>query len=109
MVLTDSGGVVEEAASCNIPVLVLRETTERNEAVIAGCAIMAGTTTYSIVKTFNSVYDDSHGYLKMKSAISPFGNGDSSKKILTILEQESIIQWLSDYHRSSSPKNLEIS
>jgi UDP-N-acetylglucosamine 2-epimerase len=96
-VLTDSGGVLEEAATCHVPTMVLRESTERNEAVISGCAIMAGTTMKTIVDTFNSVHCNVQKYQKMKTSKSPFGAGDSSKKIVKLLEQESTLKCLSDF------------
>jgi UDP-N-acetylglucosamine 2-epimerase (non-hydrolysing) len=103
LVLTDSGGVLEEASSCHVPIMVLRENTERNEAVISGCAIMAGTTEKSIVETFNSIFFEVDKYHKMKASKSPFGNGDSSTKIVRVLEQESTLKCLSDFENLRSP------
>lgn len=87
LVLTDSGGIQEEAASCNVPFIILRDVTERNEAVTAGCGLIAGTNVHIILETFNKVHLDPNKYSEMQNAENPFGDGKSSERIISILEQ----------------------
>jgi UDP-N-acetylglucosamine 2-epimerase (non-hydrolysing) len=82
LVLTDSGGVQEEAPSFNKPVLVLRDTTERPEVVQAGAARLVGTDPRSVHKVVTSLLDDPMLYGRMAGAPSPFGDGHASDRIL---------------------------
>lgn len=86
MVLTDSGGVQEEAPSLGKPVLVMREVTERQEGITAGTAKLVGTDRERIVKETAKLLTDKNEYEKMAKAINPYGDGTSSKKICKILE-----------------------
>lgn len=88
IVLTDSGGVQEEAPSIGKPVLVLRETTERPEAVEAGVAKLVGTKTEDIVYHVQQLLDDQKSYNKMSQSQNPYGDGTSSRQIVDILENK---------------------
>lgn len=85
MILTDSGGVQEEAPGLGVPVLVLRSVTERPEAVQAGVALLVGTETSAIVSAANRLLDDSVAYNKMATATNPFGDGHAGERIVTLL------------------------
>lgn len=85
MILTDSGGVQEEAPSLGKPVLVMRDTTERPEGVAAGTLKLVGTDEETIYQNFKMLLDDSEEYKKMSQASNPYGNGDASKQIVRIL------------------------
>ncbi len=82
LVLTDSGGLQEEAPSLGKPVLVLRETTERPEAVDAGTAKLIGTTANSIVAAASDLLSNANAYTQMATAINPFGDGHAAERIL---------------------------
>jgi UDP-N-acetylglucosamine 2-epimerase (non-hydrolysing) len=82
IVLTDSGGIQEEAPTFGIPVLVLREVTERPEGVKAGVTRLVGTDIKRIVRTANRLLDDSGAYLKMARATNPFGDGQAAGRIV---------------------------
>lgn len=86
LVLTDSGGIQEEAPSLGKPVLVLRETTERPEGVDAGTARLVGTNVESIVAAVSSLLDDEHAYRAMACAVNPYGDGTAAVKIVDALE-----------------------
>jgi len=88
MILTDSGGIQEEAPSLGKPVLVMRDTTERPEAVDAGIVKLVGTNTSSIVNEVNKLLNDSITYEKMSKAHNPYGNGKACEKIIKILLEE---------------------
>ena len=90
LTLTDSGGIQEEAPSLGCPVVVMRNTTERPEAIEAGTAVLAGTERKSIFKVVSRILDDSDLHNQMKSAKNPFGDGKSSIKIADILEKHFI-------------------
>ena len=81
IILTDSGGVQEEAPSLGKPVLVLRETTERPEGVAAGCAKLVGVQTDKIISETSKLLDDSAEYEKMARAVNPYGDGMAAKRI----------------------------
>lgn len=87
LILTDSGGIQEEAPSLNIPLIVMRETTERPEGIEAGCAVLAGITACNIVNSFVQIYEDQTVYSKMTEAANPYGDGKSAEKIVGILEE----------------------
>ncbi len=82
--LTDSGGLQEEAPSLGKPVLVLRKTTERPEAIAAGTAKLIGTDPKSILSEIGNILTDNNAYQKMSKAINPFGDGKASERILKI-------------------------
>jgi UDP-N-acetylglucosamine 2-epimerase (non-hydrolysing) len=85
LILTDSGGIQEEAPSLGIPVLVLRKTTERPEAIRAGLARLIGTGSTDIVKHVEELIGDQEAYRRMATAINPFGDGRASKRIAEVL------------------------
>lgn len=82
LVLTDSGGIQEEAPAFGVPVLVMRETTERPEAVAAGTAKLVGTDTARIVTTVQSLLENTKEYTTMAHAANPFGDGHASERIV---------------------------
>ncbi|NJN23931.1 MAG: UDP-N-acetylglucosamine 2-epimerase (non-hydrolyzing) [Acaryochloridaceae cyanobacterium RL_2_7] len=85
LLLTDSGGLQEEAPSLGKPVLVLRENTERPEAVQAGTAKLIGTNSSTILQETHELLSNQDSYHKMANAINPFGDGTSSTQILKIV------------------------
>ncbi len=84
-VITDSGGLQEEAPSLGKPVLVMRDVTERPEAVDAGTVKLVGTQTDSIVDTADALLRDRSIYQKMATAVNPYGDGKASSRIATAL------------------------
>ena len=86
LILTDSGGIQEEAPSLGKPVLVMRDTTERPEGVAAGTLKLVGTDENVIYKTFKKLLEDKNEYNKMAHATNPYGDGKASKRIADILE-----------------------
>jgi UDP-N-acetylglucosamine 2-epimerase (non-hydrolysing) len=87
MVLTDSGGIQEEAPSLGKPVLVMRDTTERPEAVNAGSVKLVGTNSDTVINEVEKVLNDNKTYTQMVSAKNPFGDGYASNKILKTIIQ----------------------
>ncbi|MBF0676105.1 UDP-N-acetylglucosamine 2-epimerase (non-hydrolyzing) [Pseudomonas sp.] len=85
IILTDSGGIQEEAPSLGKPVLVMRDTTERPEAVAAGTVKLVGTEVASIVRELNRLLDDPTAYQSMSYAHNPYGDGEACKRILAAL------------------------
>ncbi|HSM71868.1 MAG TPA: UDP-N-acetylglucosamine 2-epimerase (non-hydrolyzing) [Anaerolineales bacterium] len=85
LILTDSGGIQEEAPAFGIPVLVLRETTERPEGVEAGALKLVGTETSHIVQEAKRLLDDESEYLKMAKASNPYGDGHAAERIVEAL------------------------
>lgn len=85
LILTDSGGVQEEAPSLGKPVLVMRETTERPEAVSAGTVQLVGTDIDLIVSTVKKLLDDSAAYAVMSEAHNPYGDGCAAERIANLL------------------------
>ena len=88
LILTDSGGIQEEAPSLGKPVLVMRDTTERPEGVAAGTLRLVGTDEETIYKNFSELLSNKEIYNKMSKASNPYGDGYASKRIADILEQE---------------------
>ena len=86
LILTDSGGVQEEAPSLGKPVLVMRETTERPEAVDAGTVKLVGTDKKKIVNGVATLLTDPREYVKMSRAHNPYGDGKASQRIVKIFE-----------------------
>jgi UDP-N-acetylglucosamine 2-epimerase (non-hydrolysing) len=85
LILTDSGGLQEEAPSLNKPVVVLRNRTERTEGLEVGCATLAGTETAGIVNTVSYILDNREKYNKMASVENPYGDGTTAKQIRKII------------------------
>lgn len=85
LVLTDSGGLQEEAAALHKPVLVMRETTERPEGVAAGVAQVVGTDSIRIVETASQLLDDARVYQQMASVPNPYGDGTAARQIVDAL------------------------
>jgi UDP-N-acetylglucosamine 2-epimerase (non-hydrolysing) len=85
MVITDSGGIQEEAPSLGKPVLVLRNVTERTEGVEAGTAKLVGTEEKNIINEAEILLNNPDEYKKMATSINPYGNGKSAERILSIL------------------------
>jgi UDP-N-acetylglucosamine 2-epimerase (non-hydrolysing) len=88
IMLTDSGGVQEEAPALGKPVLVMRETTERPEGVAAGTAKLVGTDCARIVTEIFTLLDDKAAYESMARAHNPFGDGDAARRIVELLANE---------------------
>lgn len=88
LILTDSGGIQEEAPSLHVPLIVLRDVTERPEGIEAGCAMLGGTTAKQIEEAFQLVSSDAMIYGKMRDAKNPYGDGQTSRLIVT-----AIIEW----------------
>lgn len=86
LILTDSGGVQEEAPGFGVPVLVLRDTTERPEGVAAGTLKLVGTDEDAIYREFSRLLDDKSEYEKMSHAINPYGDGMACDRIADIIE-----------------------
>ena len=82
IILTDSGGIQEEAPSLGKPVLVMRDTTERPEAVEAGTVILVGTNYNKIVRECKSLLNDKDRFLRMSKLHNPYGDGKSAKRII---------------------------
>ena len=85
LVLTDSGGIQEEAPAFGKPVLVLRQVSERPEGIIAGVAHLVGTDPERIVRETCTLLDDETAYAQMARAISPYGDGQASQRIVKTL------------------------
>ncbi|WP_312913859.1 UDP-N-acetylglucosamine 2-epimerase (non-hydrolyzing) [Stenotrophomonas sp.] len=85
LIITDSGGVQEEAPSLGKPVLVMRDTTERPEAILAGTVKLVGTRTSNIVEQANLLLDDSSAYAQMAFANNPYGDGSAAIRIAALL------------------------
>lgn len=92
LILTDSGGIQEEAPSLGKPVLVMRDTTERPEGIAAGTLKLVGTDEEVIYRTFKLLLEDKTEYEKMSHASNPYGDGLASKRIADILECEEVLQ-----------------
>ncbi|MDR2116603.1 MAG: UDP-N-acetylglucosamine 2-epimerase (non-hydrolyzing) [Planctomycetaceae bacterium] len=90
LILTDSGGVQEEAPSLGKPVVVMRDTTERPEAVEAGTVVLAGANKENIVRYINRLLDDANYYEKMSQSHNPYGDGKASERILRVLLNKDI-------------------
>ena len=86
LILTDSGGIQEEAPSLGIPVLVMRDTTERPEGVAAGTLRLVGTSEDVLYQNFTELLDDEESYRMMANASNPYGDGHACERIADILE-----------------------
>ncbi|MFD0964616.1 non-hydrolyzing UDP-N-acetylglucosamine 2-epimerase [Pseudofulvibacter geojedonensis] len=87
LIITDSGGVQEEAPSLGKPVLVMRDTTERPEAVKAGTVLLVGTNTSKIISEAQSLLDDSERYQRMSALHNPYGDGTACKQIVEFISK----------------------
>jgi UDP-N-acetylglucosamine 2-epimerase (non-hydrolysing) len=85
VVLTDSGGLQEEAPALGKPVLVMRDVTERQEGIDAGTALLVGTNKQLIIDSLSKLLSDTSAYEKMAKAISPYGDGTSCRKIVKVI------------------------
>lgn len=90
LILTDSGGIQEEAPSLGKPVLVMRDTTERPEGIAAGTLKLVGTEEETIYKEFSRLLSDKDEYEAMSKASNPYGDGHASERIADVLIQESM-------------------
>ncbi len=88
LVLTDSGGIQEEAPALGKPVLVMRDSTERPEALEAGTAKLVGTDSVRIVREINFLLDNPTVYRQMAEARNPYGNGDAALRIVSALKKK---------------------
>ena len=85
IVLTDSGGIQEEAPGLGKPVLVMRDTTERPEALEAGTVKLVGTDYNAIVDNVSELLDDANAYARMSQAVNPYGDGKACQRIVNVL------------------------
>lgn len=90
IVLTDSGGIQEEAPGLGKPVLVMRDTTERPEALASGTVHLVGTDYDKIMMEVSTLLDDEEAYRKMSRAVNPYGDGRACSRIVRILNDEEI-------------------
>jgi UDP-N-acetylglucosamine 2-epimerase (non-hydrolysing) len=93
LILTDSGGIQEEAPSFGKPVLVMRDTTERPEAVDAGTVRLVGTDKNLIVNTVVELLDSPEAYNRMSRAINPYGDGQACSRIIKQIATGSTDEW----------------
>ncbi len=87
LILTDSGGVQEEAPTLGVPILVLRETTERPEGVTAGTALLIGTDTDTILHAARKLLTDPEAHAHMARAVNPYGDGNAAEQIVQVLRE----------------------
>ena len=85
LILTDSGGIQEEAPALGKPVLVMRDTTERPEGIAAGTLKLVGTSEEGVYQAFKELVDDKETYEKMSHAVNPYGDGKASERIVNVL------------------------
>lgn len=95
LIMTDSGGIQEEAPSCNVPVIVLREETERIEAVTEGAVLLSGTKKNDIIDNVTYLLKNKEKYERIKMASNPYGDGNASKYIT-----EKILEWCDKLERT---------
>jgi UDP-N-acetylglucosamine 2-epimerase (non-hydrolysing) len=108
VILTDSGGVQEEAPVLGRPVLVLRDATERTEAIEAGVARLVGTNRDAIAAALSLLLDNQEAWARMARPVSPFGDGHAAARIVEIIVQQS--EQIASYaHRDGNPRQLEAS
>lgn len=93
LVLTDSGGIQEEAPGLGKPVLVMRDTTERPEALASGTVHLVGTDYNKIMDEVSTLLEDSEAYQKMSHAVNPYGDGKASNRIVRILMGEQVEEY----------------
>ncbi len=90
IVLTDSGGIQEEAPGLGKPVLVMRDTTERPEALVSGTVRLVGTDYNKIVNEVSTLLEDAAAYEKMSKSVNPYGDGKACKRIVDVLAEKKI-------------------
>jgi UDP-N-acetylglucosamine 2-epimerase len=90
LIVTDSGGVQEEAPGLGVPVLVSRDTTERPEAVRAGTVELVGTDSERLIARASALLDDKVQYERMSRAINPYGDGHAAERIVRSLINASV-------------------
>jgi UDP-N-acetylglucosamine 2-epimerase (non-hydrolysing) len=90
LILTDSGGIQEEGPSLDVPVLVMRDTTERPEGIDNGCSILVGTSSEKIISEFNNLVNNKDLYQNMAEAANPYGDGRSAIYITETLLKTNI-------------------
>ena len=88
LILTDSGGIQEEAPALGKPVLVLRDTTERPEAVEAGTVRLVGTDQDAVHAAAHELLSDTAAYKLMSNSVNPYGDGKASERIIQALRHE---------------------
>lgn len=93
LILTDSGGIQEEAPTMGIPVLVMKKTTDRPEGVIAGTSKVVGTSEQSIYKEFSKLIKNKSAYAKMSKKTNPYGDGHACERIANIIEGKEYQEW----------------
>lgn len=93
IVLTDSGGIQEEAPGLGKPVLVMRDTTERPEALSSGTVHLVGTDYNKILNEVSTLLTDAAAYSKMSKAVNPYGDGNACNRIVRVLDDESIQEY----------------
>lgn len=94
IVLTDSGGIQEEAPGLGKPVLVMRDTTERPEALASGTVHLVGTDYDKIVNEVSTLLDDASAYEKMSKSVNPYGDGKACNRIVKILNGEEVERYV---------------
>ncbi|WP_241156049.1 non-hydrolyzing UDP-N-acetylglucosamine 2-epimerase [Adlercreutzia sp. ZJ154] len=94
LILTDSGGIQEEASGLGKPVLVMRDTTERSEGLAAGTLRLVGTSENKIYDAFTELLDNTQSYNAMSKASNPYGDGRACRRIADILEGKEIQEWI---------------
>lgn len=104
LVLTDSGGLQEEAPTFGVPLLILRDETERPEAVAAGCAVVVGTDREAIVNAVRRLRTDELAYRRMQQAGNPFGDGTASRQIVAHLAEALLIDQNEAYQADAEPE-----
>ena len=93
LILTDSGGIQEEAPSLGVPVLVMRDTTERPEGIEAGVAKLVGTDAKTIIKETERLLKDNEAHSGMASAVNPYGDGHAGERIVSALLHKGTKYW----------------
>ena len=86
IVVTDSGGIQEEAPSLGKPVVVMRDVTERKEGIEAGTAVLVGTLPHAIIYETNFLLENEEHYNRMANAVNPYGDGKACEKIAELLK-----------------------
>ena len=103
LIVTDSGGIQEEAPALGKPVLVTRDTTERPEAISAGTARLVGTDTGAIVAAVDLLLNNGSEYARMANADNPYGDGHASERIV-----EALVAWVSDTAEKLEPRSSSL-
>ena len=85
--MSDSGGIQEEAPSFHVPIIILRDVTERQELINSNQGVLAGTNEKKIIKIFDELVNNKKKYKNLNSKKNPFGDGKASKKIRVFLEK----------------------